>query len=457
MANVADLNIFTGTMPSIGNDMKYVVYKSGEYPAETASQTFSAPHVARTVSFPGLQITNYIWKLLEVSGATVISERGSFNVVPDSDSPIKYKAPVEIEADVTVGFIAGINTFTFDGTSGTEDWRGYEIYTERVGQGTMRKGVQYSWNSGTGVFLLLQAGDAFQPNELFNIEFGIISGVSSSGIPPQNLFTSVRVVTGNTVLTAADVGKKIIIKGLSNYFEITLPDINTVSSAIPIYFEAGIGSHKCVRIKTFTGQTIDWMKGVRDNIKIGVCETLVLYREPATTVWRTHDYKGNFLTVGRIISSDAEPADEYNCIEMNGDSLSVNDYARLYEDFVLQLPPAQVCNFSDWGVANNKYKFSFSSAGLFKVPDRRNMYERNSDGTNLPGLFMDDVIKSHTITGSFRQGKSDDNESGVSGEYLRKSTASGGTNYGNITADMAYFGGTETRPKTVISRRYCLV
>ncbi len=450
MSNVV-LNIYTGAFPLITvNSLKYSVYLQSDPLVEVSAQTFAAPHAARTVSFPGLVRANYIWKLTEMNGATPVRTIGSFNIVPENDTDVTYYEPKEIIADITTGLTSGTNTFTFDGTGGTEDWRGREIYVERVGQGTMQKNAQYSWDTVTGIFTLLETGDVFQPNERFNVEFGLVVTTSSGGVIEPLFFKSVMEVTGTTTLVSGDAGKKILINGASNYFVITLPSLASTPTLKPFFFEAGIGSHINVRIKTDGSDVIDWGKGTRSDVKIGVCESIALYKHNGK--WRVHDANGNFLTVGRIISSDADPVDEYNCLLMDGSSLSVDSYARLYEDFVQQLPPSQVCNFGDHGTGDNKYKFSYASGGLFKIPDRRNLFERNSDGSNLPGAYSADKVGPITGNATVTKGY------GYSGGPNSTRFGSGFANPADIAHTISInTGNTETVPKNYITRKYVLI
>lgn len=81
------------------------------------------------------------------------------------------KSEEQIETDETVGFNSGENTFTFDGTLGTEDWRGYDITVNRAEYGVMIKDVDYSWNKTTGTFTLLKAGDLFTVGLWLTINF----------------------------------------------------------------------------------------------------------------------------------------------------------------------------------------------------------------------------------------------------------------------------------------------
>jgi hypothetical protein len=97
---------------------------------------------------------------------------GTSGTLENNYSALPYKSPIQIQADATTGLTSGTNTFTFDGAAGKYDWRGYEMYPERIGQGTMVRGRDYSWNVNTGKFDLLLSGDVFQPLEFFNVTFG---------------------------------------------------------------------------------------------------------------------------------------------------------------------------------------------------------------------------------------------------------------------------------------------
>lgn len=95
----------------------------------------------------------------------------------DTEAPVysfgnglKYKPPVLIQAGVstintTETFPSGINTAT------VTDWIGWKIIPERIGQGTLKENIDYTWNPLTGVWTLLHSGDIFQVNEYFFIQF----------------------------------------------------------------------------------------------------------------------------------------------------------------------------------------------------------------------------------------------------------------------------------------------
>lgn len=463
MSNTITFDVSTNAQPGITvHDMKYALYKSTDLSTIVSFQTFTAPHGARTVSFPGLLRTNYRYRLLEMNGASIVAELDKFDFVPGENNVIYYQ-PVEIIVNITPGLTSGTTSFTFDGTAGTFDWRGRIISLfERVGQGTMQAGIQYTWNDVTGVFQLLQTGDTFAPGELFVASFNTVTN-AISGVPPQALFTGTMIVAGTTVLTGADIGKKIIIKGASSAFDITLPDISGVLDSIPTYFESGVGAHKCVRIKTTGGQIIDWLKGSRTDLKIGVCESLALYKEISSSRWRTHDADGNFRTVGDFVSSYAAASQKFNCIECDGSSIAVNDYRRLYEDYVLLLDPSLVCNYADHGTGTNKYKFSFSSGGNFFLPDLRELYERNASGVLVPTTYQSNTMIDHQHEGTSYNGAANLFGRGLINRIV-------GAFFGSLTqkADMTSKAidaagnslsakyGSETKPETIVVRKFVL-
>lgn len=88
----------------------------------------------------------------------------------------------QIQAGTTIGLNIGENFFTFDGSGGTEDWRGYDITVNRSEYGVMIKGVDYSWNKTTGAFTLLKINDLFTSLQWFTVNFfpSLITSYSGS-------------------------------------------------------------------------------------------------------------------------------------------------------------------------------------------------------------------------------------------------------------------------------------
>lgn len=99
--------------------------------------------------------------------------------------PFQVRYDEQIKVGTTTGLVAGTSSFTFDGTGGKPNYLNYEIVpSELNGRGILILNVDYSWDYVTGHFQLLQAGDAFQQNQYYNIHFEIVPP-SSNPLPPS--------------------------------------------------------------------------------------------------------------------------------------------------------------------------------------------------------------------------------------------------------------------------------
>lgn len=387
------------------NDVKVALYKTTDPLAEVTSQTLPGPLLQTTWSFPGLERVNYICRIYEMDGVTVVALLDEFTFVPDNET-VEFKSGVMIQAGVSAlpggegVFPSGVSTVIIP------DFIGWEIIVDRVGADTKIRDVDYSWDPITGTMILLkedEAGnvDQFADGEYWWFEFELREstggGVSESG---GDLFRSILYVTNDTTLVAADIGKKILVKGAVPYLEITLPEISACVSNRVTFFEFCRGTLKCCRIKTFSGDVIDWLEGSLSSVYGCPNETIELYKENVideTPLWRVNDSDGNFRSVGQKINEDMNAAGVFNKLALDGSAVSSEDYARLYNRYVLVLPGAQVCAYADHETGNNIYKFSLkdSGTGLFYVPNRQGKFTRNTDGIRLPGDFEDQGIPAH--------------------------------------------------------------
>lgn len=97
-----------------------------------------------------------------------------------------YKKPQYLIAGTTPGLIVNANSFIFDGTNATDDWRGQVPVISRMAT-ILFPDVDYSWNADTGEFILLGAGDKFGDGEKFFAEFELTpSATSQVPQPTQN-------------------------------------------------------------------------------------------------------------------------------------------------------------------------------------------------------------------------------------------------------------------------------
>lgn len=93
----------------------------------------------------------------------------------------EYKKPVLIQFGVTNNFTANTSSVT------VADWQGWEVVIEKIGFGTQKPGIDYTYNISSGTWVSLNG--IFNQNEFFYINFiprqkssPIISGIKRSVI-----------------------------------------------------------------------------------------------------------------------------------------------------------------------------------------------------------------------------------------------------------------------------------
>lgn len=449
------LNAYSKAYATITNRIKATVYLQTDPQAAIASIIdTTAGHPARIWSFPGLPRNNYGFSLDEIdAGGLVVNNLADFDVVPGELDGFLVRDDEQPQVDVTTGFVSGTNTFTFDGTGGKPDYTGWEIVpSELNGRGILVRGVDYSWDKTTGIFLLLISGDVFSNGTYYNIHFEPITQPAGNSYPTVTDFEIV-LVDSDTTLDDTYFGKKLIVEPTGVYVELKLPDINTIPQGRRLMIETGDGIH-CTKVIPNGSDAINWLRG---NIYIAGNERLSIYAYSRLGVkeWRVDECDGNFKTVGQSVNDDAVVADVFNRLVSNGASILKTQYARLYNEFVLQLDASQVVDYDSWATGNNKYLFSKANsanpayANQFHIPDRRNLYQRNNS-TGKAGDFQDEMVKATgtSITLPLVQHTASAGTFGITDGPL----ASPAT----YTVPCTFGTGTETRPKTYLINNYIL-
>lgn len=469
MSTVA-LEIWTASYPAIANDITIKVYAQSDPLAVVVEDTHPAPHGPDSWLFPGLDRTNYVFRIFETIAGVVQQQLGEdMNVVPAGAGGVTYRATEQIEADVTVGVVSGVNTFTLDGTGGSEDWRRWDFDTiDRIGTGPMKRGVDYSWNPATAVFQLLQVGDVIAPNEWFNVQFAAQVSEGSDSVP-NNVprFSTPKIITANYNISAgSDFGGMLIVDPAGNYLEMQLPDIATVVAGKCLDIEMRrTNLDKCFKLKTAAGQYIDWLQGFRPDLYTCPNESFTVFKfvDPAgpTSMWRIYKPSpGNWMSVGQSVYDDADPLDVYNKKLFDGSAFDIFNFARLYNDYVLNLPGGQICNFDDWATGDNKYKFSLANsanpanANKFHIPDRRSTTDKATDGVILPGIFQGGQVGAFSGFLVIPKASTSKTDAGT-GRIVTGSDGNEPTDSAPIPFTLN--GGLENRVASTISRKYLLV
>jgi hypothetical protein len=393
------------TWASVTNDIRVSVYNTLDLNTPIASLQQNAPHIDQQFSFPGLPRQNFVYKVLEceINGSTVLQQLGKASFVAANDE-LQYKKPVLIQ--VGVDNIPGTNTVwpANVNTVNIPDFIGWEFEASgRPGQYPFKRDevnqLDINWTSASGDLTLGTLGDVFQDTEYLYFEFQPIISQSSGGVGPGttgNGFSDILVVTADTTLTTADIGKKILISPAGNYLEITLPDYTSGQANIITYFEMVGGSIKCAKILPHSGQAITWF----NNHDLFICpgESFELYKRVVSTgvyQWRAQNLCGNFMNVGEFAYNDNA---EGNLTLLDGGNRDYQQYARLL-DWISR--NSNAIAYATWSSANiftrMKYSLKETSGNNFRVPDliTNPIYQRPVGAGQNPGDYIPQMLLMH--------------------------------------------------------------
>ncbi len=449
---------YVKAFPAMINRQRARVYKESDLSAPVAEQIELAPHPIRLWQFAGLPRDNYALVLDEIDGGgAAVQNLAKFDAVPPIIGTAVFRGDEQYRVGIDAGLVAGATGFTFDGTAGKPDFRGWQITpSELTGRGILDRGLDYSWDSVTGVFLLLQAGDVLTDGTKWNFHFDPVAGTAGGSEPVVTDF-STRVINSTGNLEISDFGGGVIAEPEGTYIELTLPDILTVPQGRPLTIETikAVGADvSCVKILPTGADVINFLRG---DLYLMNNESLQIYRfkrEDESNEWRVRFAQGNFHTLGESVGDDAIQTGVYCKQLLDGSSKDIFQYARYYNEVVLRLPGTQVCNYDDWATGNNKYLHSLANsadlgnADKFHFPDRRDLYERNTKVGVKSGDYLADMVGPHVH--------------GVKPPDSNNQTGFGKCTTGNapteVTGIVLFFTelntGTETRPKSYLINKY---
>lgn len=458
------LDAYAKAYPSVSNRMMASVYLSSDLSAPVATIIdTTAGHPQRIYHFPGLPRANYSFSLDEINGAGVpIQNFALFDVVPGSLNTVSVRDDEQIKVGTTVGFVTGATSATFDGTAGAPDYRGWNIVpSELTGRGILVRGLDYSWDSVTGLYTLLQEGDQLQLDNWYNIHFDdIVSGGAGGSVPNANSDFAVRLVTATGSILTGDFGNTVIVEPAGVYVELTLPSITTVTQGRGLKIEVikfRGANVQCVKFLPNGADVINFLRGYLYAMNNESFEIYRYRRPDMSNEWRVRFTDGNFKNVGSLVSEDAIQSGVYCRQLLDGSVKDKSQFARIYNEHVILLPSTQVCDFDAWSTGNNKYLYSLANSAdnafvnKFHFPDRRGIFERNNSAGKA-GDYNVDTLASHRHAV---------NPPSANSQTGSGKTTTGGDALGADAPIATYYteltGVSETSPKNYLINKYVLL
>lgn len=340
-----------------------------------------------------------------------------------------------------------------------------QLMVHQAGYGNLLDS-EYNLLAGGGIELL--DGKTFDQDVAWFITVAETVAVPLPGDPSTAaMFAGVEVVTANRdfFVSSEDnlYNKLVIANWAGSVGTITFPDLSLIPDDTHITFNTHGGSQKYLKLQFDAGDTVRFLNQLVNVIYVAKCQKISLYFHSG--VCYVLDEPTNSLRRGTVLSDydatrDADTGAFINADEATG-VLSNTDYPGLYA-FAAQLAGDAVCalgiGVGQWsydsggGVFPNKRKYGIEVGTLtFRVPHLSGVTAKHG---NTPGVYEADAVGAHSLTYDYKQGKSDDNESGVTGEYLRKAGAAGGSNYGNTSITYNIQTGVENKVKAYLQKPF---
>ncbi|HEY4288264.1 MAG TPA: hypothetical protein VGN00_14265 [Puia sp.] len=127
----------------------------------------------------GKEYTNLQGRLTQWRGL-ILTDNPVFNLAGE----YIFKPAVYLTAGTSIGLTPGTTSFTFDGTLGRPDWRGWTPVIFR--SAPMEPGVDYSWNPDTAQLNLLKPGDKFGNGDKLFVQFELRTDpIDSTDVSPK--------------------------------------------------------------------------------------------------------------------------------------------------------------------------------------------------------------------------------------------------------------------------------
>ena len=325
--------------------------------------------------------------------------------------------------------------------------------------------VEFSHDDAAGT--ITSIGSELSDGEKFIVEIKYNAGGTVGGTSAAGIFSGTITVTAAAYsVSALDKGKRFCLDCAGPVQVVTLPALSAVAVGDFVYLEhkrAGIQAQSKVIPNgadkiLFNGLNI----GTNELTELWVAKGESLYLRKESTYWEViFDYAGS--RVGERMSATFKGHPNWKVED--GTLYDGDEYPALYW-WLRNVLPSTHC-ITDDTVVSGVYTHPANKKGLFvihstlkkfRLPNTQALSEKGlldfdsygadpDRGYDYPGGEQGDLNKAHTHVLQFKEGKSDDNEPGVTGKYMRKLGAAGGTNYGNDTATTDSSGGTEARVK----------
>lgn len=205
---------------------------------------------------------------------------------------------------------------------------------------------------------------------------------SSSSVAGQGYPKSVIEITSDATLNTTHYNNLMEAIGAGSILTVNIPALSMIPDGIKFGFTTDNGSQRYLAITVPPGNFFAVGKQQRGTIWLAQGEQITLIKKGY--YMRVVSWTGDHLRVGDRVTKDGTPP--LNSLPETGGWYLKSEYPRLWEWYINTLPPADIVNSSDDAVLNGLLRTKWAvGTTKFWVPDRKNYFDRISDGTRRAG------------------------------------------------------------------------
>lgn len=359
-----NLSIFQETKDVGANQLVMALSKKTAQTVILHTFALPKPYTAQTQLHTFLGLENVVWyyQLFESPDSTATGTvRNYFDIQPNQNS-YNVRDDLYLVADISPFFPSGGPVYGPDPSLIGWNWS-----LERIAQGTQQINVKYvktkagidttqddldadGWRLGV-------PGDLIGPNEEWCFHFLPQLAATTSSSVALSPFSAINILSSNTTLDNSAIGQCFWLMGGGGFFEVQLPDLDTVPDNEPVYFKSNGGAHINVSVKAFPGQQLQWFRNsaaiasntYASRIVLGQIEEVALCKVTlpgGSKRWLPLSPLEGAKAVGEFVSSPSRIGVNYLFLD-GAQGLSKTTYARAW-DLISDLDPACVVPAAAW-------------------------------------------------------------------------------------------------------------
>lgn len=431
------------------SDVILVVRESDAPLAEVFRQFYAAPHTQQNLTVDNL---NPVMHIVQIWTTT------------DGITLLQLKGQCDIDASITNSFAfdfiqfivgRGLETPNFDPVADQPqyvnpniDGKTYVVF--KPGQGPLDWTADINTITGGGFQFI--NGQNFGSGEEYTVMVSnlVASTVVSSG---KGYPSDIVPIAGDTAFSSLHFSKLLEVISANPLVGISISDLSiipdgTVFGINTHNYTASIGFHQTTVLQLPSGKYVQVLGKQRNALYLGIGEEVTLIKKGAYL--RIVDWEGDHRRLGERISTDGTPPQ--NSLPETGGWFAKSSFPRVFEWYINELDITELGTGTDDVVpdASNKTKWIIG-VNKFWVPDRRNYFDRNTDGIRKSGDVQAEMVGPHT-----HKVKPPDSNS-QSGFGKTTTGSDGPESTGIAQYDTLANTGTENRPANTSTNVYRII